>query len=339
MGGIFFGILATQDVPCQDLFQAEEQVSAERLLLERSEGSTEFPVSGAITANSSASLRLAHLSGLDESFSSALMVRPPTAANEEEDPCTARAIEPNSMSPTWNLQASTVQCGSLELDNLVSLQPLGGGMSQYAVGTTAKYGLTPRLEVRWVLPGRMSQKGGGVPDITGTTDQLVGLLYHFHEHTTWTPDLSVSYAFKFPTADPSKGFGSGFADHMFTLVASRDVGANHVDFNVASTLAGGGDGADDAGQYGLGFSHSFAHHWMATVEAFGGPQPFCHDRYGAGFVGGSWGIRPWLALNGGYIRSYTAGAPPNQYLMGFIYTTRPRLTPARTSLVGRVLGR
>ena len=78
---------------------------------------------------------------------------------------------------------------------------------------------------------------------------------------------------------------------------------------------------------------------MATIEAFGGPQPATHDRYGALFAGGSWGFRPRLAFNGGTIRSYTGGSPRAQYMFGFIYTVRPGLTPPRGSGLGHLLGR
>lgn len=257
----------------------------------------------------------------------------------ELDPCADPAMQPNSMSPTWNRQAGTVQCGALETDNLAVLQPLGGGVSQWNVGTTAKYGVTRRLELRWGLPGRNYQGGNGSPQQAGTTDQWLGGLFRFHDQHRRIPDLALDYAFKIPTANPAKGFGSGYADHVFTFIASRDRGPNHIDFNTVGTVAGGPGGHQGAAQLGLGFSRSFAHHLMGTIEAFGGSQPATRDRYGAAFLGGAWGLRPWLALNGGGIRSYTAGSPRAQYMLGFIYTVRPGFAPPRGFSLSRALGR
>ena len=261
----------------------------------------------------------------------------PIAVSQEpvkgSDPCADPEMQPNSMSPTWNIQAVPVQCGALETDNLGMLQPMGDGVSQAILAATAKYGLMPRVQLRWGMPGRISQSARGHRRVTGTTDQAVGVLYHFRDQGEWMPDLAIDYGYKIPTANPSKAFGSGYADHVLTFVASRDMGRNHVDFNFAGTLAGGPHGFDRAVQSGAGYSRSFGHNLMGTIEAFGGSQPGTSDRLGAVLLGGSWGIRPWLALNGGYIRSYTAGAPRQQIMLGFIYTIRPGLRG------GRVFGR
>ena len=68
---------------------------------------------------------------------------------------------------------------------------------------------------------------------------------------------------------------------------------------------------------------------MGTVEVFGGSQAGTDDRLGAVLLGGSWGIRPWLAMNGGTVRTYTAGSPRQQVMAGFIYTVLPGLRVAR----------
>ena len=241
------------------------------------------------------------------------------------DPCADAEIQANSMSPTWNIQAATVQCGALETDNLAILQPMGGGVTQWTLATTAKYGLSPRLQLRWGMPGRISQHAAGTRPVTGTTDQAIGLLVHFRDQRAWLPALAIDYGIKIPTANPSKAFGSGFVDHVWTAVASRDRGPYHVDFNVAATLAGAPHRHDPALQSGLGLSRTFPHSLMGTVEVFGGSQAGIDDRLGAVLVGGSWGIRPWLALNGATIRSYTAGSPRQQVMAGFIYTMLPGL--------------
>lgn len=256
---------------------------------------------------------------------SSVAVTEPPQKSLSTDPCTDPELQPNTMPPTWNIQALGVQCGALETDNLAVLEPMGNGVTQWTLGTMAKYGLTPRVQLRWGLPGRISQHGSGTRPVIGITDQAVGLLYHFRNAGGWMPDLSLDYGLKIPSANPSKAFGSGYADHVGTLVASRDLGSNHVDFNVAGTVAGGPRAFDPAIQVGLGYTRTFAHNLMGTVEVFGGSQPGTGDRLGAVSMAGAWGIRPWLALNGGCFQSYTAGSPRSQLMLGFIYTMRPML--------------
>lgn len=258
-----------------------------------------------------------------DSIGSPLVLAP--SSGQPANPCDDPELQPNSMSPTWNIQAVTVQCGALETDNLAVVQPLGNGAQQWILSATAKYGLTPRLQLRWILPGRIAQHANGTRPVLGITDQAAGALYHFHDQAAWTPDLAIDYAYKIPTANPSKAFGSGYPDHVMTFVASRDLGPNHLDFNLAGTLAGGPRGFDPALQSGLGLSHTFAHRLMATLEAFGGSQPATGDRLGAVLLGGSWGLRPSLALNAACIHSYTAGTVREQYIVGFMYTMRPGL--------------
>lgn len=258
---------------------------------------------------------------------------------KKQEACAAGEMIPNSMSPTWDSQAATTQCGALETDNLTIFQTTGAGVRQQMLVTTAKYGLTPRLEVRWGLPGRIIQAGERTEGVRGTTDQWLGACFRFHDQGRWAPDLALDYAIKIPTANPAKGFGSGYTDHQMTLIASRDVRHNHIDFNMAGTIAGGPAGHDGAAQFGLALTRSLSARLLGTAEVFGGPQPGTDDRYGAALVGGAWSLRPWLAVNGGYVRAYTAGSPRQQILLGFIYTLRPMFAPSGSSGRLRAIGR
>jgi hypothetical protein len=243
------------------------------------------------------------------------------------DACTAVSIQSNAAAPSWDSPAVTTQCRALEMDNLFIAQPLGEGIRQDSMGTTAKFGVTPRLEVRWGLPGHIIQSGGGSARLTGTTDQWIGTCFRFYEQRGRIPDLAIDYAVKIPTANPAKGFGSGYADHVVTLIASADRGDNHVDFNAVGTVAGGRTGREGAAQFGLAITRQIMRKLLGTVEAYGGPQPGTSDRYGAVQAGGAWAVRPWLAVNGAYARAYTAASPRQQFLAGFIYTVRPAFAP------------
>ena len=246
------------------------------------------------------------------------------ATIQKIDECGARDIEPNVAAPIWDIPAATTQCGSLELDSLFTTQRLSGGVRQESMGTVARFGITPRLEVRWGMPGRITQSGGG-PTLAGTTDQSIGACYRFHEQMGHIPDLAMDFAMKIPTANAAKGFGSGYTDYAGTLIASAGLGNTHVDFNAVGMSAGGKHGADAAAQFGLAMTRQLLPKLLGTLEVFGGSQPGTSDRYGAALIGGAWGFRPWFAINAAFVRAYTAASPRQQFMLGFIYTTRPGL--------------
>ena len=174
----------------------------------------------------------------------------PGAAVKDANGCADPEIAMNAASPMWDAPASTTQCGVLETDNLLMLLPGPAGLHQEVVVSTARYGVSPRLEMRWGLPGRMMQSGGGSGRMAGTTDQWLGACFRFHDQGGWTPDLALDFALKVPTANPAKGFGTGYADQQLTLIASRDAGRNHVDFNVVGMIAGSSSGRAGAAQLG-----------------------------------------------------------------------------------------
>jgi hypothetical protein len=248
---------------------------------------------------------------------------------KKTDPCAEIGIESNAAAPNWDSPAVTTQCGALEMDSLLVAQPLGEGVLQRTIATTAKFGVTPRFELRWGLPGHIIQNGFGSTRLTGTTDQWFGSCFRFHEQREHIPDLAVDYAIKIPTANPAKGFGSGYTDHAVTFIASEDRGSNHVDFNAVGTVAGGRRGHDGSAQFGMAMTRHFARKLLGTLETYGGSQPGTSDRYGAVLAGGAWALRPWLAVNGAYARAYTAASPRQQMFAGFIYTTRPRAARPR----------
>jgi hypothetical protein len=152
--------------------------------------------------------------------------------------------------------------------------------------------------------------------------------------------MALSYSFKIPTANPAKGFGSGYADHQLVWIASRDVRRVHFDFNAVGTLAGVPGGYDGAVQYGLALSLPVRQNLGLIVETDGGPQPGTPDQFGQALLGASWAVRSWLVLDTGYTRAYTAGSPRQQFTMGFTYAHRPRLGGVReSSVILRALGR
>jgi hypothetical protein len=256
------------------------------------------------------------------------------------DPCLSRETVASPTRPNWDSSAMTTPCGDVETDFGLQLQPMGGGVRQAQMVSSMRIGITPHLDVRWGVINHITQTGGDTGHLAGIGDQMLSTIYRFHDPGRWTPALAFSYGVNLPTANPQKGFGSGYINHLFVLISSRDLGKVHLDMNAVGTLTGGADGHDGAVQCGLAVTRPVTRKLSWVVESYGGPQPGTSDRFGAALTGGSYMLRPWLVLDGALSWTYTAGSPRKQVLFGFTYARRPGLVLVRNgSRIGRLLGR
>jgi hypothetical protein len=242
--------------------------------------------------------------------------------------------------PTWTGGASTSDQGELQTDFGLQWQSMGMGVGQMVLPSSVRYGVTSRLELRWGLPAHMTQSGGGTAPLEGVSDQNLSALYRFHEQGSRMPALAFDYGVKIPSANPAKGFGTGYTDHQLVFVASRDLGRAHLDFNLVGTVAGEPYGHDGAAQCGLALSLAVTSRFTWVLDSYGGPQPGTADRYGAALSGGTWALRPWLVVDAAYTRAYTAGAPRQQFTVGITHAMKPGFGSAfKSARVARLLGR
>jgi hypothetical protein len=256
------------------------------------------------------------------------------------DACEAAETTANPTRPAWDYAASTTQCGFAETDYGFLSQPMGGGIRQSMLVTSLRYGVTPKLDLRWGLTNRIFQSGADGPSLQGVGDQWLSARYRFHEQGRLTPAMAFLYAAKIPTANPTKGFGSGFADHQLIFIASRDLGRYHLDFNTVGTVAGERQGHEGTVQFGLAVTRPITRKLSCIFESYGGPQPGTSDRFGAAFAGATYTLRPQLVIDGACTRTFTAGSPKQQVLFGITYARRPGFAPLpRTSALARLLGR
>jgi len=260
------------------------------------------------------------------------------------DPCDQLSATANATRPAWDYAASSTQCGVLETDYGFLTQPLGANIRQNMLVTSLRYGLTPRLDFRWGVTNHIWQDAptsSGEPEsLQGTGDQWLGARYRFHEQGRFSPSLAFLYSGKIPVANPAKGFGSGFVDHQFLFIASRDIGKYHFDFNTVGTVVGERQGHDGAAQFGMALTRPITAKLSGILESYGGPQPGTSDRFGAAFAGATYTVRPQLVLDGAFTRTYTAGSPRQQVLFGVTFARRTGPTPlSRNSAFGRLLGR
>lgn len=249
-------------------------------------------------------------------------------------------LSANPTRPTWTTGASSSDRGEMQSDFAFQWQSMGMGVRQWSLPSSIRYGLTSKVELRWGLPTHMAQSGGGTAPLKGISDQWLSALYRFHEQGPWMPALALMYAAKIPTANPSKGFGTGYTDHQLLLIASRDFGKVHFDFNVVGTIAGAPGGHDGATQFGLALALPVGSRFTWVLDSFGGAQPGTTDKYGAGLTGGTWTLKPWLVLDGAYTRAYTAGAPRQQFTFGITHAMKPGFGSAFSrARVARLFGR
>lgn len=255
--------------------------------------------------------------------------------------CLSPEIAAAPTRPNWSNGASTTQCGVLEVDSGWLLQTMGGGVVQRLQVSSLRYGLGSRLDLRWAAPGPIFQSGGGVAFTHGVSDQWFSVRYRFLEQGARRPAMAFSYGVKDPAANPAKGFGTGYVDHQLLLIASRDLGRTHFDFNAAGLLAGAAQGQDGAARFGLALAFTVTKRLAWMLESDGGSQPGVPDRFGEALTGVSWTIHPRLVIDSAYTRAYTAGTPRQQFTVGFTYAlpSKMLIPVARQGAAGRLLGR
>ena len=213
---------------------------------------------------------------------------------------------------------------------------MGSGVSQRMMVSSVRYGLTPKLDLRWGVTDHLSQSGAGTASVEGVGDEWLSARYRFYEQGTRMPAMALLYAAKIPTANPAKGLGTGFVDHQLIFIASRDLGHYHLDFNTVGTVAGSAQGHDGAAQFGLAMTRPVNSKLSLILESYGGPQPGTSDRFGAAFGGATYAIRPGVVFDGAYTRTYTAGSPREQILLGMTFAMRPGFSPMpRGSMLAR----
>lgn len=202
---------------------------------------------------------------------------------------------------------------------------MGDGTTQNQLNSGLRYGLTPRIDLRWGSGNFIHQSGN--PSVNGVGDQWFGARYRFHEQTHATPAFALMYNIKAPLADPSKKLGSGYIDHTFLFIASKDLGKYHLDFNTVGTVAGSANGNDGAVQFGLALWRPVNSKLAFVVESYGGTQPAITSRLGASVVGATYNISSRLVFDTAYYKTWTAGAPRQQFTIGTTYNLGPLMRP------------
>jgi Putative MetA-pathway of phenol degradation len=226
-------------------------------------------------------------------------------------------IRANPNRPTVADPADISEYGVVETEYGWSHTWLGGRMRENDFGALVKFAALCNLEIRW-SPDTLSSQGGR----RGFGDNWLGAQYRFHRQTRRTPTLAVSYALKIPTSPA--GLGTGRVDHQVKLLASKDLGSTHFDFNASEFIVGRptGGGNDTAAEIDLSFSHSLHNQLGMTGEIYGDTRL---NSTGHGFTSTLWALTytlaPRLVVDAGVETALTPNAPfRKRFMAGFVYS-------------------
>jgi hypothetical protein len=106
---------------------------------------------------------------------------------------------------------------------------------------------------------------------TGIGDAYFSAQFTSIAETQHLPSLAFAYLAKLPTADTSRGLGTGCMDHKLTLLASKKLYSTDIDFNASLLVNGNPDTHrwDTGYQLSLGLSRELGRTLSLQGEIFG----------------------------------------------------------------------
>jgi hypothetical protein len=234
------------------------------------------------------------------------------------------------------LLVAAFSCSLLAQDELIAVpnrptvsttaQPVAPGVLETEWGVDAaathqdingllKFGVSENFELRLANIPIIADFGGH-----GFGDTSLGFKYRFAQDAGVKPALAFIYMLKAPTA--RDGLGSGKVDHSIALLASKDIGKHHFDFNlIASLLRLPQGGFDHTYLNALAWFHPVHGKWGATAELSGITSPDPAIPGNAQFLASAvYAVRPRLVLDFGVIGRITGNIPDAMFIAGFSYS-------------------
>ena len=161
--------------------------------------------------------------------------------------------------PTFSTTAESVQPGVFEIE--YGFETADGHQN---INGLLKFGATKNLELRFANNPIERDRG-----VAGMGDSGAGFKYKMFTQKSWRPTFSVLYAVTIPTA--TAGVGVGAVGHSAGILASKDFGQHHLDFNETAQWVGrpGASGFDRNYFTALAYSHPIRGKWGMTAEVAG----------------------------------------------------------------------
>lgn len=140
--------------------------------------------------------------------------------------------------PTNSFSTTTTYPGWLELE-------AGLALDEHLFDTPLllKYGLNKNTELFLGFSPLVNRSNGNSE--TGFGDLIIGGRHRFKEGNETEPSLAGQVAIKLPTADESKGLGSGEVDYHFLFILNHVINEVSLDINAGLTFAGIPNGGTD----------------------------------------------------------------------------------------------
>jgi hypothetical protein len=246
------------------------------------------------------------------------------AAAENKEGCFQTTVVTVPSRPSFSNGASTTQCGVAEVEYGWNREWPGGGARQDSFGGGLRLGITPRLDFHWSSDSFLNAYDGQDAE-HGFGDTWLGLKYRFYEGSQRAPALAILYLSKIPSANEDKGLGTGHADHIVSLLASRDIASVHLDFNVIEFLGGRdpGPGFDHCTQFALSASAPIKGRLGAILEGYGATELSSDTpSFASSMLAVTYQVNRRLVLDGGLDVGLTHGTPSKRVFLGFTYAIK-----------------
>ncbi|MGH9821605.1 MAG: transporter [Pyrinomonadaceae bacterium] len=147
----------------------------------------------------------------------------------------------------------------------------GSFRNQQDVPLALRFAISRRLLIELDTDSPFSIKDTRGITNSGTGDTQLGIQAVLQPETESCPGVAFAYYIKLPTAEASKGLGSGRVDHNFIGLVSKTVGKTTVDFNAIYRLAGKTDdgGHASSGQAALAVTQNLTKRFGVQGEISG----------------------------------------------------------------------
>src|SRR5262249_50207996 len=161
--------------------------------------------------------------------------------------------------PTFSTTAESVQPGVFEIEYGFELAE-----GHQNINGLLKFGATKNLELRFANDPIERDAG-----VSGFGDSGAGFKSKVFRQQGRRPTFSVLYNATVPTA--TKGVGVGAVGHSAGILASKDFGLHHFDFNETVQWVGRPDASGFDRNYfsALAYSHGIRGKWGLTAEVAG----------------------------------------------------------------------
>jgi len=231
--------------------------------------------------------------------------------------CVDAEVSAKPTRPNLTYSTDTTQCGVVEADYGWTWQWSQDGVRQNFFSGSLRVGVTRNLDVRWGGMNFVSLQNGPIT-AKGTGDNWVGFRYRFLDRATRFPSLGISYDLKVPTASPEKGLGTGYVDHDFILLASKDAGRFHFDFNLVDTLAGKQSGFQASTAASLACWRPLTKRLAVVTESYGGSQSVGNP-FASVLAGAAYSVSPKFVMDAALETPITGSSPGKQLIFGATY--------------------